>query len=108
MPTAFTLVRESRALSESERAQTGRGLRMGAQMTATDEDGGTQASKLIRVRDGGIVGISRGPWGAAGRPMIALHVHGYEGFEELSARRAGWGGGVDGTPNLGPPRVAAT
>jgi hypothetical protein len=52
--------------------------------TGIEPVGSTQASKLIRVRDGGIVAISRAPWGAAGRPMTALHVHGYEGLEELS------------------------
>jgi hypothetical protein len=51
---------------------------------AAEDNGEAQSSKLIRIRDGGIVAISRGPWGAAGRPMTALHVHGFEGIEELS------------------------
>ena len=87
-PSVFTLVRESSAVSRSEARKAGRGLlNRGGQMTATAiaENGGKQPSKLIRVRDGGVVGISKGRPGArGGRPMTALHVHGYEGLEELS------------------------
>jgi hypothetical protein len=63
---------------------------------AIEEGGRAPSSKLIHIRDGGVVGIATAPGGPGGHPMTAIHVHGYEGFEEL----------VDAEVHLDPDELA--